>query len=418
MGKITVIDSPCGAGKSTKMIEIMKANTLKRYVYITPFKKERDRVAKAVPDTYMPDNANRSNTKLEGMETLISRYDKNITSTHALFRKFSPAMADLVRTKHLTLILDEVMDVVEELGKDVFPEDDREILFNKYIAIDDKTGKVSWIGKDDYNGNFHDLYKLVTEGHVFALKNDDRSFVYFMWTFPIEVFKAFDEVIICTYMFKSQLQRYYYDMYNIPYEMKSIENGEIIPYKRQYIDTDLINLYEGRLNTVGNIEGNKDGALSLSWFKRKHKVSLNFLKTSMYDFICNEIKRVTGKRPKSSDIIWTTYKAYKNAISGKGYTKGFLECNSRATNEYRNRHIVMYCVNRFFNPYIKRFFAQMNVTITKEDEEAYALSEMIQFICRSAIRDGKKIYCFIPSERMRELLKSYHTNKYIQSHPF
>lgn len=46
MSKITVIDSPCGAGKSTKMIEIMKANTLKRYVYITPFKKERDRVAK------------------------------------------------------------------------------------------------------------------------------------------------------------------------------------------------------------------------------------------------------------------------------------------------------------------------------------------------------------------------------------
>ena len=60
----------------------------------------------------------------------------------------------------------------------------------------------------------------------------------------------------------------------------------------------------------------------------------------------------------------------------------------------------------------------MGVSITKESEEAYALSEMIQFICRSAIRDDEQIYCYIPSERMRNLLKSYHTDNYIQNHPF
>ena len=38
------------------------------------------------------------------------------------------------------------------------------------------------------------------------------------------------------------------------------------------------------------------------------------------------------------------------------------------------------------------------------DEDLYALSIMIQWIWRSAIRDGKDIYIYIPSRRMRNLL--------------
>lgn len=41
------------------------------------------------------------------------------------------------------------------------------------------------------------------------------------------------------------------------------------------------------------------------------------------------------------------------------------------------------------------------------DENGYALSEMLQFIWRSAIRDGKEIWVYIPSIRMRELLKQW-----------
>ena len=38
------------------------------------------------------------------------------------------------------------------------------------------------------------------------------------------------------------------------------------------------------------------------------------------------------------------------------------------------------------------------------DEDGFALSEMIQFIWRSAIRDGKEITLYVPSSRMRNLL--------------
>ena len=41
------------------------------------------------------------------------------------------------------------------------------------------------------------------------------------------------------------------------------------------------------------------------------------------------------------------------------------------------------------------------------NEDGYALSEMLQFIWRSAIRDGKEIWVYIPSIRMRTLLKEW-----------
>lgn len=42
------------------------------------------------------------------------------------------------------------------------------------------------------------------------------------------------------------------------------------------------------------------------------------------------------------------------------------------------------------------------------DDELYALSEVIQWIFRSAIRENKEIYAFIPSYRMRETILQNH----------
>ena len=78
--------------------------------------------------------------------------------------------------------------------------------------------------------------------------------------------------------------------------------------------------------------------------------------------------------------------------------------NSRATNKYRDRASVVYPVNRYLNPFVKNFFTSNHIAI---DEEGFALSEMLQFIWRSAIRDGHEIWIYIPSIRMRRLLKEW-----------
>jgi len=41
------------------------------------------------------------------------------------------------------------------------------------------------------------------------------------------------------------------------------------------------------------------------------------------------------------------------------------------------------------------------------DAARFALSEMLQFIWRSAIRDNQPIHLYVPSERMRKLLMDW-----------
>ncbi len=56
------------------------------------------------------------------------------------------------------------------------------------------------------------------------------------------------------------------------------------------------------------------------------------------------------------------------------------------------------------DPFYKHFFGKKGI---KLDINQYALSEMLQWIFRSAIRNNQEITIYIPSERMRNLLFDY-----------
>ena len=122
------------------------------------------------------------------------------------------------------------------------------------------------------------------------------------------------------------------------------------------------------------------------------------LKDNIYNFFNNI------RKSKTADNLWTCYKDYKNELLGKGYTKGYLFIGARAMNEYRFRSNVVYPVNVFLNPMIKGFFQDHGVNV---DEDGYALSEMLQWVWRSAIRDGNPIWIYVPSSRMRGLLQNW-----------
>lgn len=91
-------------------------------------------------------------------------------------------------------------------------------------------------------------------------------------------------------------------------------------------------------------------------------------------------------------------------VAPGGYKKSFLSSNARATNQYSDRHYLAYCINKYFNPFMKNYFLMMGVRI---EEDGYALSEMVQWIWRSAIRNGEDIWIYVPSKRMRTLLKDW-----------
>ena len=53
---------------------------------------------------------------------------------------------------------------------------------------------------------------------------------------------------------------------------------------------------------------------------------------------------------------------------------------------------------------IKNFFVDKGVVI---NEDEWALSELIQWMFRSSIREQKNINIYIPSKRMRDLLMKW-----------
>ncbi len=88
----------------------------------------------------------------------------------------------------------------------------------------------------------------------------------------------------------------------------------------------------------------------------------------------------------------------------------YVANKARASNDYRDRSVLVYALNLYCNGYIKNFFSNRNEAEGRNihvDEDAFSLSCMLQWIWRSQIRDGKPIKIYIPSTRMRNLLVTW-----------
>lgn len=116
-------------------------------------------------------------------------------------------------------------------------------------------------------------------------------------------------------------------------------------------------------------------------------------------------------KASSKDVLWTTFNEHRKLMENKGYIKSFAAINSRATNKYKDKSVVMYIGNRFLKPTMKNFFLYSDITTDKDFEDGFALSELIQFIYRSQIRTEKPINVYIPSKRMRKLLIDWLKNQ-------
>lgn len=396
---VRIVDEIMGRGKTEASIRfINESDDEERFMFITPYLTEVERIKTSCPSKKFKEPYFLKGKKLEGIKDLINK-GENIVSTHALFQKFDLEVIDLCRAKNYTLIMDEVTDVVQKYD---VSKTDFEILKEKFIEIDEETGLLKWVYTDEsYTGKFFEEKRLC-ELNSLAVYGGSIM----MWLFPIEVFNAFRKIIIMTYMFSSQVQRYYYDYYNLPYKYMYVTGNDITTYRftedatersvENYDFKKLIHILDDeKLNLIGDREYD----LSKSWYDRnKNNASITQLKNNIVNFFINK------RQSKTANNLWTTFKDYKPLLNGNGYGRGYVPLNMRASNKYANKNSVAYPVNRYIDPGIKNFFLQHNVEV---DEDGYALSEMLQFIWRSAIRNREEIWIYIPSIRMRNLLKQW-----------
>ncbi len=192
-----------------------------------------------------------------------------------------------------------------------------------------------------------------------------------------------------------RFKNYYYDLNGITYDKYIAYNNGFNQYvfrkSEDYSDKELkdnlkqlIDVYEGNLNKIGD----KDYSLSRNWYDKKPHMHKK-LQNNISNFFKHKVKT------KSDENMWSTFKDFKSKLKGKGYTKGFVSCNTRATNDYQHKTALVYAMNRYLNPTIIDYFRSHDVNV---DEDLFALSELIQWIWRSAIRNNEPINLYLPSK--------------------
>lgn len=396
--EVFIVDEIMGRGKSWAAINYINSHDDQKYLYITPYLQEiNERIIPNCPDKNFVMPEDKYGTKTRHLKMLMNR-GKNIASTHALFSLFDQELIDICRSQNYTLIMDEVSNVVEKYD---IKSDDAATLLEKYVDVDPQTKLLNWKpSKKNYNGGKFSKEKRLCDLGCLA-KYDDEIVV---WLFPIQAFNAFDKIYILTYMFEAQIQKYYYDYYELEYSYLYVNGDDVSNYRFSATPEDTVSTtdYKSLIHICDNVKlnaiGNLDTDLSKSWYMRNcqsENVVIKRLKDNMFNYFHNIMRSPTANN------LWTCFKDYKKYISGKGYGRGYIPSNLRATNDYRNRNVLAYPINKYINVFIKNYFTMNGVAV---DEDGYALSEMLQWIWRSAIRDGKEIWIYIPSRRMRELL--------------
>jgi hypothetical protein len=420
---IKVIDAIMGKGKTTFLIDRIKhidtedqrkrwetagEHVSTKFLVVVPLLSEVDRFTESLPNLNFKNPQPIEGRKLHHLKTLISE-GQNVVTTHALFRMLDRDIYAKLKAEKYVLIIDEVLDAVEMYAGLTGP--DRQHLFDRrMVSIDPVSKRLVWNHEDhgDYVGKFEDIKGLCDTGSL-VMVND----AVLLWEFPSEFLRCFREVWVATYMLFGSPFHSYLMAEGFHLDMLTVNGGRLVSWlegsheqhlKRQL--RDLITIYEGSMNDIGK-EAVKDHPLSGGWYKRTSSTVLARLKASTENFF----KKVAQSPSHLNG--WTTWKDYKKVLRGDRYSRnsstpdksfGFIPTNAKATNDYRRVASVAYLVNVFYNPLIKSYFESMDVPVY---EDLYALSQMVQWIWRSRIREKEPITVYIPSERMRGLLKRW-----------
>ena len=402
---VNVCDAIMGTGKTSAAIAYMNEHKNDKFIYITPYLDEAARIKQSCPDLHFvePSNQIRHYRNQKYLHTVaLVEQGRNIATTHQAFKAYTPDLLENIQKQGYTLFIDENVDVLEKA--DFHPDDVQIAIDAGYIAEHDG---VYTIVNSEYNGlALEDMFRIMKSRDMVRIEGDESGWLYF-WALPPDLLSAFKDVFILTYLFTGQSLHHLIEMNGIPYRYISVHKtgdgfafGESPGYTPDYVNhlKDMIDIYEGKMNCIG--DGRFD--ISQNWLTRNTGGCVEILKNNIYNYFRNVWCDAGADRR-----LWSSYKSGLEKLKGKGYTSSFLSFNTKATNKYKDRDILVYAANVFMNVAEKQYYVTHGIDV---DEDAFALSVMVQWIWRSAIRVGRKIHIYIPSRRMRTLLRDWIEN--------
>lgn len=393
---IHVCDAIMGTGKTSATITYLNEHKDDLFIYITPYLDEANRIKEGCPDLGFvepSDKIQKFGYQKSKHTAHLIKTRRNITTTHQAFKGYTKSMLEDIAANGYTLIIDENVDVLEKYEID---SGDLEMAVEAgYVKRENDT--YSLTDKTYHGAVLREMFRFMQSRKLIQV--DEHLFY---WALPPDLIYAFKEVYVLTYLFAGQSLHHFFQIHNMPYEFVGIERGDDGSYRfGEYpgYTPEYVSHIHDKIHVVDNDKMNEVGrdqfAMSINWFdKREDEVEK--LRKNMYNFFNNICDGV----PVKKKLFGTIGKSYTK-VRGKGYANRGLAFNTKATNDYRECNSIVYPVNIFMDVAAKNFYISHGIEI---DEDEYALSIMVQFIWRSAIRDGEEILLYIPSARMRNIL--------------
>lgn len=414
--KVEILDSIMGSNKTNRVLDWIDSNPNERYLYISPLLSEVDNTSRLATNlkhvSFEFPTTDDSDTKSDDLLAKLE-IGANISCTHSLYLGMSEKHLDLIEKYGYIVIIDEEVGVIDAFKK--YSTDDLAYLSaNGDIEISEEDGMISWVGAElGKKAKYKQFYNLCKAKAVYATRRSDTMLVTQM---PVELFTRAKRVIIMTYMFKG----------NVLDNFLKLKKVEVIPFtdvSPTIIDKqsirDLIDLkpLDRKLLKLGMSvyaygKMDKKGFDLISNYIRSTGLSVGAkAKDTMYT--CpkdiSPVETKSGKRVAPRGFL--TYKTDLLDDDGNVLldTKGkpktqdnfcWLHSGCRATNKYSYKWYLAHCYDRHPNLSVETYLYEYGSPI---DKNVFALSEMLQWIWRSRIRNGEPIVLAIPNMRMHNL---------------
>lgn len=402
--KIELLDSIMGSGKTQGVIQWMLNNPQNKYLYVSPMLTEvEERIPTACQSLeFTYPCTEEYKTKGQHLLKLLEE-GCNVSFTHSLFTDLTKQHLALIRKHEYVLIVDEEVAFIEPYKGNYSRDDIVSLEKAGHIRVEeDNLGRVVWQWYDDNEMNdtaYSKLKRMSDLGMLYCAKRDRKIMVVHL---PIELVQSSRRVVLLTYLFKGSVMESFMDLKGI----------EIVPFKEVVppkTTKDVLTKAKSLITFIDTTTTKAVSNLSMSstWYS-KNATTADLEKVSNAIF---SVYRKFGDKesfiftaPKSlADYEYVKEERLKRNIIHKKMPKDvdWIYCGTKATNMWSHKSIAVHAYNRYVNTAIKAYLQDYG---TPPDDDMFALSEMVQWIFRTCIRNDEPLQLCILNSRMKRLL--------------
>ena len=405
MTDISVIDRPCGIGKSTGLIAYLKTTKIKKILLVVPELGEVTRFTGALG--YEAPVASPTASKTVQLIDMLNR-GVNVVITHSLYERIR-------RFDHLlpsySVVIDEVPTVAKQVHTVFGPGVFSNLLYEKpYIKIDPDTQLITatgnWLVDEDAYGDGSDVdiqkfMAKIQSADVYYIKG-----TYCLMPLPDAFFTKPKSLTILTFMFKGTQLEHYMSKRGYEYTIQSDPN-ELALFK--YEMNSLLQVFNRTTDVktgyeVMTAKASKKRKMVGHWIKNVMQTLNKGGTVFTPDMILAASSKDAWYGKEENDNSKVTNATSLKTLSRLGKAT-YTAMVTRGTNKFKDKTVLVIAGKVNLHPDLAQYLGMQ----TKEAKDAHTLSELIQLIYRTGIRDKKEVFLISADADNIDLLREFIT---------